>query len=231
MIRTVLLLAFGLAQLPAADVIRVQITTGGHAHALTFYSMFEGQKDLDVTVNPHPSAYKRDLRKFVDVLVLYDLTDVTAEADRKNLQAFLEGGGGLVVLHHALADNWQWKWWYEEVVGGRYFMGPDGEWLRSKAKEKEVLNVRCVAKHPVLEGVGDLKLDDEAYKGMWHSPKSTVLMETDNPNNDKEVAWIGPWQKSRVVAIQMGHGPGAHLDPGYRRLVRNAILWAAGKKE
>jgi len=231
MIRLALLFAFALAPLAAADPIRVQITTGGHPHALTFYSLFEEQKDLEVTINPHPSAYKRNLRKFVDVLVLYDLDDVTSDAERKNLQAFLEAGGGLVVIHHALADNWQWQWWWEEVVGGRYLMGQDGEMKRSQPKDKEVLNIRRVAQHPVLEGVGDLKLDDEAYKGMWHSPKSLVLMETDNPNNDREVVWIGPWQKSRVVAIQAGHGPGAHLDPGYRRLVRNAILWVAGRKE
>lgn len=213
----------------AAAPIRVQITTGGHPHDISFYSIFENQQDLAVTVNPHPSAFRRDLRKFVDVLVLYDLDDVTAEAERKNLQTFLESGGGLVVLHHALADSWQWKWWYEEVVGGRFLMGQEGDMPRSKAKAPVVLEVRPVAKHPVLEGVGPLKLDDEGYKGMYLSPKSKVLMETENPDNDKAVAWIGPWQKSRVVAIQAGHGPGAHMDPGYRRLVHNAILWAAGK--
>jgi hypothetical protein len=210
-----------------ASPTRVQITTGGHPHDISFYSMFENQKDLEITVNPHPSAYRRNLRKFVDVLVLYDLDDVTAEAERKNLQAFLESGGGLVVLHHALADNWQWKWWYEEVVGGRYLMGQDGDMPRSRAKAPAVLNVRPVAKHPVLDGVGELKLDDEAYIGEWISPKALVLMETDNPENMKQVVWIGPWQKSRVVAIQVGHGPGAHQDEGYRRLVHNAILWAA----
>lgn len=54
-------------------------------------------------------------------------------------------------------------------------------------------------------------------------------METDHPENDKPVVWISPWRKSRVVAIQLGHGPAAHRDPGYRRLVRNAILWTAGR--
>jgi type 1 glutamine amidotransferase len=229
MVRACLLLISIASLLTAADAIRVQITTGGHPHDVSFYSLFEDQNDLAVTVNPHPSAYRRNLRKFVDVLVLYDLNDVTAEPERKNLQAFLESGGGLVVLHHALADNWQWKWWYEDVVGGRMLMGQDGDMPRSTAKAPDVLNVRPVAKHPVLAGVGVLKLDDESYKGEWVSPKNLILMETDNPNNVKPVVWIGPWQKSRVVVIQMGHGPATHHDPGYRRLVHNAILWAAGK--
>ena len=213
----------------AADPIRVQVTTGGHPHELSFYSLFEGQDDLRVMVDNHPSAYRRDLRKIADVLVLYDLADTTGAKERQNLQNFAESGGGIVVLHHALADNWEWKWWYEELVGGRFLMGNDGAMVRSTAKANEVLNARPVAEHPVLAGVGDLKLDDEAYKGMWLSPKSRVLMVTDNPDNDKAVVWISPWQKSRVIAIQLGHGSAAHRDPGYRKLVRNAILWAAGR--
>jgi hypothetical protein len=212
----------------AAAPIRVQITTGGHPHDISFYRVFEGCSDLQITVNPHPSAFRKPLRN-VDVLVLYDLDDVTVEQEQQNLRSFIEGGGGLVVLHHALADNWQWKWWYEEVVGGRFLMGPEGNMLRSKAKEPVTLDVRPVAKHPVLEGVGPLKFVDEGYKGMYLSPRSKVLMETENPDNDKAVVWIGPWQKSRVVAIQIGHGPGAHNDPGYRRLVSNAIRWVAEK--
>lgn len=212
----------------AAEPIRVQITTGGHPYDISFYSVFEGQQDLAITVNPHPSAFKRDLRKFVDVLVLYDLNDAS-EKERQNLRTYLEGGGGLVVLHHALADNWQWKWWYEDVVGGRFLMGPEGEMQRSQAKHGVALDAHVIAKHPVVGGIGDFKVDDESYKGQWHSPRATVLIETANPQNDKPLVWIGPWQKSRVVAIQLGHGAVAHRDPAYRKLVRNAILWTAGR--
>jgi type 1 glutamine amidotransferase len=212
----------------AVEPVRVQITTGGHPFDVAFYGVFEGSNDLAITVNPHPSAYRRDLRKFADVLVLYDLNDVDDQKQRANIQSVLESGKGLVVLHHALADNWQWKWWYEEVVGGRFLMGQDGALARSTAKEGEVLNARAVAKHPILDGVGELKVKDEAYKGMWLSPDSQVLMVTDNPANDKAVVWIGPWKKSRVVAIQLGHGPPTFRDPVYRKLVHNAILWVAG---
>ena len=215
----------------AAQPIRVQLTTGGHPHDISFYSVFGGHDDLAITVNPHPSAYKRDLRKFVDVLVLYDLVEVTDEKEQANLRQFLESGHGMVVLHHAIADNWRWQWWWEEVMGHRYFLAKEGDTPRSIPKEKAVLDIKPVAKHPVLEGVGEIKMEDESYKGMWISPKSLPLMETDNPENDKVVVWISPYQKSRVIGIQMGHGPGAHRDPGYRRLVYNAILWAAGKKE
>lgn len=216
--------------LPVATAqIRVQLTTGGHPHDISFYSIFDGANDLAITVNPHPSTFHRPLRNVADVIVLYDLNDISTEKDRQNIRAFLEGGGGLVVLHHALANNWQWKWWYEEVVGGRYLIGADGPLPRSRFKVNVVLTARPVRMHPVLHGVGELRFEDEAYKGMWISEESQVLMETENPENDKPVVWIGPWRKSRVIAIQLGHGPGAYRDSGFRRLVSNAVLWAAGK--
>jgi type 1 glutamine amidotransferase len=55
------------------------------------------------------------------------------------------------------------------------------------------------------------------------------LLTTDNPNSDRLLAWIGPCATSRVVAIQLGHGPTVFSDPAYRTLVHNAILWSAGR--
>jgi hypothetical protein len=70
---------------------------------------------------------------------------------------------------------------------------------------------------------------DETYKGLWVSPKVTLLLETDHPNNNREVAWISPYNKSRVVYIELGHDRKAHEHPSYRQLVRQAVLWAAGR--
>src|SRR5262249_49176588 len=43
------------------------------------------------------------------------------------------------------------------------------------------------------------------------------------------LAWIGPCATSRVVAIQLGHGPTIFSKPEYRTVVHNAILWSAGR--
>jgi len=40
------------------------------------------------------------------------------------------------------------------------------------------------------------------------------------------VSWISPYEKARVVVIQLGHDEKAHLHPGLQQLVKNAILWA-----
>ena len=211
------------------DAVRVQVVTGGHDHENSFYSLFEGYNDLVVNVNPHPNAYNHDLRKSKDVLVLYDLINDVPEAQKTNLRNFLESGKGLVVLHHAVADFNSWPWWYEEVVNGKYLLKPEGDKPASLYKHDEEEMVEMVGQHPITTGIGPLHIWDETYKQMWISPKVTVLLKTDNPTSDGPVAWISPYAKSRVVVIQLGHDVMAYQHPAYRRLVRNAILWAAGR--
>jgi type 1 glutamine amidotransferase len=56
-----------------------------------------------------------------------------------------------------------------------------------------------------------------------------VLLTTDHPASDAPLAWVSAYPKARVVYVQLGHGSEAHRDPGYRRLVLNAVRWTAGK--
>lgn len=213
----------------AENPVRVELVTGGHDHDATLYPLFEGHADIVTTVNPHPDAYKGDLRKRYDVLALYDMVQEIPEKQRENLRTFVESGKGLVVLHHAIADFNSWPWWYEEVVGGKYLLKPEGGLPGSTYRHDQEENVQVAAKHPVTAGLGGFHITDETYKGKWISPRVKVLLRTDNPSDDGPVAWISPYEKSRVVYIELGHDRQAHEHPSYRALLRNAILWAAGR--
>jgi type 1 glutamine amidotransferase len=74
-----------------------------------------------------------------------------------------------------------------------------------------------------------MDLWDETYTGMWISREVKVLLKMENPTSYGPVAWPSPFQKSCVVYIELGHDDKAHLYPGYRELVHNAILWSAGR--
>lgn len=213
-----------------AKSINIELVTGGHDHNVSFYRLFD-DPGFDVNVNPHPSAYQIEIRPAVDVLVLYDLADVDTEKKRANLRKFVESGKGVVVLHHALADNADWPWWYEEVVGGRYLMKADGSTPASTFKHDLDLKITKVADHPVTHGLVNFDIYDEAYGKIWVSPKAKVLLETKHPESQGPVAWISPYPRARVVYIQLGHGREAHENPVYRKLVRNAIFWAAGANQ
>jgi type 1 glutamine amidotransferase len=211
------------------DAVRVLLVTGGHDHDVSFYSVLDGQDDLDVRVDPHPNAFRGTLApgRDTDVVVLYDMPTKMAPEQEEHLRGFVEAGGGVVVLHHAIAGRASWRWWWEEVVGARYLEAPEGDRPASTYKHDVELTVRVAAGHPVTAGLADFRILDETYKGMWISPNVTVLLRTDDATSDGPVAWLSPYTRARVVTIQLGHGREAHLHPSYRRLVRNAVLWAA----
>jgi type 1 glutamine amidotransferase len=216
----------------APSPLRLLVVTGGHPYPTTFYTVFEGADDLhwEHAVSNH-MAYKNDLRKDFDVLVLYDFTQEITDAEKANLRGFVEAGKGIVVLHHAIADYQDWDWWWKEVVGGRYLLKPEGSTPASTYLHGQEQCVQPVTSHPITARSGTMHLWDETYKGMWISPDDKVLLRSDAPTSDGPVAWISPYPKSRVVYIQLGHGETAHLYPAYRNLVQDAIRWAGGRLE
>jgi type 1 glutamine amidotransferase len=210
--------------------VRTTIVTGGHSHEPSFYGIFDGVSWLQPQVDPHPVAYRRDLRKSTDVLVLYDMVQEIPDGQRANLRAFLESGKGLVILHHAVADFQKWEWWWKEVMGVKYVLTAEEGLPASTFRHDVRMKVEVVAKHPVTRGIAPMFIEDETYKGMWFAPGNQVLMRTDEASSDGPVVWISPYRKSRVVVIQLGHGSAAHRHPGYVDLVRNAVRWAGGRE-
>ena len=219
------------AQPVEQDKLRLLIVTGGGSFETTFYSLFDGQSDLIWEESRADSeAFKTDIRGKYDVVVMFNRSDILSEDAKRNLRAYVESGKGLVVLHHALGSYNSWQWWWRDVVGGRYLMKPDGDQEATSFHQNEEIIAR-VAAHPITAGLGvqSFIMSDETYKGVWIAPDVTVLLSTGNTNSDAALAWISPYKRSRVVVIQPGHARGAHLNLGYRLVVRNAILWAGDR--
>ncbi len=214
-----------------ANAVRVLLVSGGHDHESSFYGVFEKWRDVRVNVDPHPVAFRKDLRKDYDVLVLYDTiqVDQLPEKARQNLKDFVEAGKGLVVLHHAIVDFSAWDWWWKEVVGGRYVLKAEPEYPASKYLHDVEMVVTPKAGHPITKGLPQMRLYDETYKQVWHRPDVQVLLTTDHATSDLDIGWVSPYAKSRVVYLQPGHGRESHELPWFRTLVHRTILWTAGR--
>jgi type 1 glutamine amidotransferase len=215
---------------PAAGTLKALLITGGHDHEAAFYSLFGGLAEIDrMPVDTALTAFKKDLRSRYDVIIMYDFTRELDDAGKQHLRDFVESGKGVVVLHHALLNYQNWTWWSEDVVGGRYRLRREGASPSSGVKNDQQIYVSPVGAHPVLKGIYPFHITDEAYKNLYMSPRIKPLLKTENPSSDTYLAWIGPREAFRVVAIQLGHGTSAFGHPSYRALVHNAVLWAAGR--
>lgn len=169
---------------------------------------------------PHPGY---------DVLVLNDQMD-WPENTRTIARQAVDAGRGFVLLHHSLGDNQDWPWWYEDVTGGLLVLTEQKTRKPSTISTAAKLDLRPAGKHPILRNVGPFSLtNEEVFKNMWQSPKITPLLQTANGSSDSTVAWVGVHPTARVVCIQPGTSRETHRNPAYRMLVRNSILWAAGR--
>lgn len=211
------------------DALRVLLVAGGHDHETSLYGAFEGWRDVKVNVDPHPAAFRGDLRKRYDVVVLYDMIQDLPEAQRKNLQDYVESGKGLIVLHHAVVSFQSWEWWWKDVVGGHYFEKAAGEHPASSYLHDVEMVATPVGTHAITKGLPQMRVFDETYKNVWHGAGIQPLLTTDEKTSDKELAWISPYEKSRVAVILLGHGREAHESPWFRNLLHRSIVWAGGR--
>ena len=218
------------AQAAARKPLRALIVTGGQKFDPSFFSVFNHFADVDLDYAPsNREAFSEDIRPKYDVLVLYDYSQELSNVRRRNFRDFVGAGKGLVVLHQAIADYANWPW-YQEVVGGKYLLKPEKGMPVSTSKQGEYLMIVAgPERNPIASTVVPMHVRGEAFKGMQISKDVKVLLTTDNPDSDGPVAWISPYQKSRVVYIQLGHGRDEFTYPGYQRLVKNAVLWTGGR--
>ena len=221
----------------AAEKIKVVVVTGGHGFDHDpFLKLFQGYDDIEAV----EAAQKNDSELFedisqwpYDVIVLYNMTQNISEKRRENFLKLLDKGVGLVALHHSLGAFQAWPE-YAKIIGGRFYLSPtivDGvkhppstwrEGLRYKVQVAD-------AKHPITRGVADFETHDEAYGKYSVDPQAHVLLTTEEPSSEKAIAWVKTYRKAPVCYILLGHDAAAYANESYRRLVVQAIRWAAGR--
>ena len=229
-----LLGTLGSVQAAPKSKLRVLLVTGGHSYAREpFLDVFRSNAELALTHVEHSAqtadGWERADTSQCDVAVLYDMPRDITEAQKALFLALFARGTGVVALHHALVSFQRWPE-YERIVGGRWFDVPEkgGDPRETPSGYQHDVDQKVhVLSHPVTQGLADFEIHDEIYWGYRVGKDVTPLLTTNHPRSGNPIAWARTEQQSRVVYLQLGHGPSAFAHPSYRRLVGNAIRFAA----
>lgn len=163
-----------------------------------------------------------------DVVVYYSMNLPTPDENsplRKYLEEKLGSTNqGILLLHHSLLSFPKWDLWTE--VTGLKIRCVDGIF---EYHQNENVNSWFVdAGHPVLSGVKPFSMRDETYiMGEPEVGENHILVQTDNSNSIKNIAWTRMYQKSRVFCYASGHDNSAYGNEYFRRILHNGILWCA----
>lgn len=229
---TAVVLSVAAADAPKTKVLLI---TGGHGFERdAFLKVFSENPRITVTHAEHgkgtANAFDRPDLYDYDAVVLYDMPKEINDAQKQRFIDLTQKGIGLVVLHHALVSYQHWPD-YERIIGGRYPEedGKSGVVSDQIGYKHDVDHtVKIVAKdHPITAGVSDFPIHDEIYWGFRTGQDITPLITTDNAKSGKPLGWTRTEGKSRVVYLQLGHGPEAYANPNYRKLVAQSIDYVA----
>ena len=229
-----------LAQQPAEQgKIRILLTSGGHGfEAEPFYAAFDAMPGVEYTKAELPKdagLLKPGLEKEYDCIVMYDMVKGFEPEQQEAFKKLLETGIGLVSLHHNLGAHRDWDE-FRKIIGGKFCLEDqviDGKPYKktpwSHGEHLKVTVTEAGKNHPVTKGVEDFEIDDETYGVYYTAPGVCVLLKTDHPKNNPDVAWTASYGKSRVFYLMLGHDGLAYKNPSFRKLVHQGIRWAAGK--
>ncbi len=214
--------------------VRVLIVTGGHAFQQEpFFAMFDTMSGIEYKHVPYPQAaelFGPELTANCDVIVFYDMWNkpLTAEQKERFLK-MLDKGIGIVALHHTLAAHQDWPVW-SKLIGGMFYVKAVPGKSRSGWRHGQTIPVHIEdPDHPITKGMNDFTIQDETYNKYDTDESAHVLLTTEHPLSDRELAWVKSYGKCRVFYLQLGHDQHAYGHPAYRTLVERAINWSAGR--
>jgi uncharacterized protein len=176
---------------------------------------------------------------------------------RRGMRALLEQGIGIVALHHALAGWPSWPEYGDWLGGRFLYHPAEvrgSRRLDSGYAHGITYEARVVAEHPVTQGIpATFSLTDEPYLAEVFEEDITPLLVSggaftrehfwsadaavrgntncrdgwDHPPGSSMIGWTKRALASELVYLQPGDGPSAFENVHYRRLVENAVRWAA----
>jgi type 1 glutamine amidotransferase len=180
------------------------------------------------------------LRRF-DAVIWNNISgDVLTLAQRAAFKAWMEHGGGFVGVHGSAGDpEYWWDWYPDGLIGARFAGHPypnqfqtarvvldnpadplaaglPHEWTLKEEWYSFKNNPRTSGSHILAT------LDETTYSPVFMG--KSVAMGSDHP-----IAWSRCIGAGRMFYSAIGHRPEMYVEPTYRRMLTNAIAWAAGR--
>lgn len=218
--------------------IKTLLVTGGHDFDPSFFTVFQNHLDIEYTHVEQPKANAMfadgSAMKF-DTTVLYDMWMPISDREKAGLVKYLDAGKGLVALHHSIASYQDWPE-FPDIIGATYILDQfkDGKMIGGKKyfpstyRHDIWMDIKVAdPAHPIVQGVKDFRIYDEGYKNYYLNPTAHILLTTEHPDSDPNVAWINTYKNNPIVYIQLGHGKEAFANPNFRHLVAQAIRFTA----
>ncbi len=224
----------------AAPPCRVLIVTGedyeGHLWPETAPALAEaivGDARLDVTVTEDLTDLGLESLHDYDAVVLHFKNYDPAVPGREafdNLCRFVDGGGGLVLVHFACGAFEEFRGEFAELAGRVWFGATPPEGGRQHDPHGPFTVTMGPETHPITDGMEPFETTDELYTCLEGDTPITVVAEAVSPVDGVAypMAFVLAYGDGRVFHCVLGHDSPSLRVPGVAELFRRGTAWAAG---
>jgi type 1 glutamine amidotransferase len=172
---------------------------------------------------------KVDLGKYDTVIVHFKnrTPEVPGAQARANLETYVRGGGGLVILHFASGAFQEWPDFVR--LAGRVW---NPKFRAHDPRGPFQVDI-ADAEHPLTKGLKSFETTDELYTCLDGDPPITVLATAISKVDHKPypMAFILECGKGRTFHLVLGHDVQAFRAPEVGELLRRGTAWTAKASE
>ena len=176
---------------------------------------------IDLTYsNSHDDLNKETLSKF-DSVVLYTGGSNSKPERVTALTTYVEGGGGLVAVHHT-CGAFEGTEPFVKLVGGEFARHGSGYFTANHVKGKE--------DHPALGGIDEFETWDETYVHKNLNDDRTNLQTRDEKGRPEPWTWVRVQGKGKVFYTAYGHDGRTWEQPEFQKMITSAAIWVSKRK-
>lgn len=155
-----------------------------------------------------------------EVLVFLSPTmDVLNETEEHFLKEFVENGGAYVGIHAATNCEYEFEWYIDTLLGAKF------DYHRAiKPLDVEVIE----PSHPSTSHLASpWTRTDEWYVYDRMPENVTVLLEIEDDDGRRPIAWCKQVKKGRSFYTGGGHTKASFAEPAFLEHIKGGIVWAA----
>jgi putative heme-binding domain-containing protein len=158
-----------------------------------------------------------------DLVVFYSANPGWSADKAKDLDTYLERGGGLVYIHYAVEGRDA-----PDALAERIGLAWKGNFSRFRHGPLELTFPD--PEHPITRGFEKVKFEDESYWKLVGDPEKIHLLATAKEEGASQpLLWIREQGKGRVFVSIPGHYTWTFDDPLYRVLILRGMAWATSE--
>jgi uncharacterized protein len=147
-----------------------------------------------------------------------DKTSWATDAVQGAFVAYVEGGGGLLVVHSGTASLRNLPA-LRALVGGAFTHHPP----------RCPVTVEPAEGHPLTADVEAFTAEDEHYMMELDAEDADVFLTSISEHGSQPAGWTRRQGAGRVCVLTPGHTVEVWVHPSFQTLLRNALAWCGGE--